>query len=108
MKTDDIHGTGGSAAMASSTNPCVAEYAPLLITFALSDDGGVRRVRCQGCREILPPDTPTSQHIRGTVELDGQRIPIIDVNIPACAEQTPIASSTRILIADHCSGLRHP
>lgn len=100
IKTDDTRGAGEPVATPPQIRPSTTQYAPLLITFVLSDDGGVRRVRCHGCREILPPDHPTSEHIRGTVELDGRQIPIIDANIRVYAEQTPIAFCTCILIAD--------
>ncbi len=94
MKTDDICRPRGSSAALE------AEYAPLLITFVLSREDGARRVRCRGCREILPPSSSMPEHIRGTVELGGEPVPIVDANVWVHAEQTRIDPDTCILIAD--------
>jgi hypothetical protein len=100
MRTDDIRQTDRPAGMVPPVGRSEAEYAPLLIVFVFSNNNGIRRVRCRGCREILPPARPVPEHIRGTVELDGQRVPMIDAGIWVYAEQTPIDSCTCILIAD--------
>ena len=101
MGTDDICKMGRSSAAFGSDAALEAEYAPLLITFVLSREDGARRVRCRGCREILPPSGSAPEHIRGTVELDGQSVPIVDANVWVHAEQTRIDPDTCILIADH-------
>lgn len=92
-----------------------ADHAPLLITFVLSRQDGARRVRCRGCREVVPPIGSTPAHIRGTVELDGQSVPIIDANVWLRASPTVLDSSACIVIAQrrrqadrYCGGVLVP
>ena len=92
-----------------------ADHAPLLITFVLSRQDGARRVRCRGCREVVPPIGSAPAHIRGTVELDGQPVPIIDANVWLRARPTLLDASTCIVIAErrrqaerYCGGVLVP
>jgi chemotaxis signal transduction protein len=72
----------------------------LLITFVARRIGSEIQVHCRGCRElILPNDIPPSQ-LRGTIELDGQPVPLVDASIRSRAEGTEISHSSCIVVIE--------
>ena len=114
-KTEEFRATRRLSATRAPGHERQADHAPLLILFVLSRQDGARRVRCRGCREVVPPIGSTPAHIRGTVELDGQSVPIIDANVWLRASPTLLDSSTCIVIAErqrqaerYCGGVLVP
>lgn len=114
-KTEELCGTRRPPSGRAPGCERKGDHAPLLITFVLSWQNGTRRVRCLGCREVVPPIGSTPAHIRGAVELDGQSVPIIDANVWLRASPTVLDSSTCIVIAErrrqaerYCGGVLVP
>lgn len=72
----------------------------LLITFVARRIGSEIQVRCRGCRELIPPnDTPPSQ-LRGTIELDGQLVPLVDASIRSHGKGIEISHSSCIVVIE--------
>ncbi len=80
--------------------PSKRTFPLLLITFVARRIGSEIQVRCRACRELIPPnDTPPSQ-LRGTIELDGQLVPLVDTSICSRAERTEISHSSCIVVIE--------
>lgn len=78
--------------------PVEVSFTPLLITFLLEAKGQEIKIRCRGCREIIPLAQSTSNSLMGMIELDGRLLPVIDPHRRVHAEETEIDLCSCIVV----------
>lgn len=73
----------------------------LFVTFVLNRQGRDFNVRCCGCKDIMVLDYQKPTHLKGTIEFEGQIIPVVDPSTWFCGEPTRLTGSACILIVEH-------
>lgn len=73
----------------------------LFVTFVLNRRQRDLDVRCCGCKDIMVSDYKKPTHLKGTIEFEGQIIPVVDPSTWFCGEPTRLTGSACILIVEH-------